>query len=137
MLGERAHVADVPSALPLDSSGPPVRRHRALGDLLLGGHLGDPGSLDLAGPVALGMYMPWKDATAAGRVVVRGKGKKDRSNIGRGVVCPRYARPLMERKFYPSGNSLFFSLFSLLLCGPFRDNATTSSMPRLSPVAID
>lgn len=29
-VGERAHVADVPSALPLDSSGPPVRGHCAL-----------------------------------------------------------------------------------------------------------
>lgn len=102
-------MADVPFALPLDSSGPPVRGQRTLGISCSVAHLGDPGSLILLGP------SPWVYVYAVegrprdGTGVV--KARKGGSSTCKGVVFQVRETSDRVRKYYPSGNCFAFFLF--------------------------
>lgn len=73
------------------------RRFVGIGDLL-DGHLGDSGSLDLAGPVALGLYavegcLFWEQLGAGGQ----NRGKKRRKNSGSSRLLESQVREASDR----------------------------------------
>lgn len=73
------------------------RRFVGIGDLL-DGHLGDSGSLDLAGPAALGLYavegcLFWGAARGGGRT---GERKEEKTATQAAWLWPKYVRPLIE-----------------------------------------